>query len=103
MVGSIGDNRLGGWYGYRASKAALNQFMRTLANECRHSHPRATVVVMHPGTTDTNLSSPFQRNIEPGKLYNTQQTATRILSVLQQLKPQDSGRFYHWDGSQIPW
>jgi NAD(P)-dependent dehydrogenase (short-subunit alcohol dehydrogenase family) len=103
MVGSIGDNRLGGWYGYRASKAALNQFMRTLANECRVRHPRAAIVSIHPGTTDTDLSHPFQRNIEQGKLYTPEQTARRILDVLEPLGPPDSGRFFHWDGSEIPW
>ena len=103
MVGSIGDNRLGGWYGYRASKAALNQFMRTLANECRVRHPRAAIVAIHPGTTDTALSRPFQRNIEQGKLYSPEQTAQRILAVLEPLGPADSGRFFHWDGSEIPW
>ena len=103
MVGSIGDNRLGGWYGYRASKAALNQFMRTLANECRVRHPQAAIVTIHPGTTDTALSRPFQRNIEPGKLYAPERTARRILAVLEPLGPNDSGRFFNWDGSQIPW
>ncbi|MEJ2383673.1 MAG: CIA30 family protein [Xanthomonadales bacterium] len=103
MVGSIGDNRLGGWYGYRASKAALNQFMRTLANECRVRHPNAAIVSIHPGTTDTALSRPFQRNIEQGKLYTPEQTAKRILAVLEPLGPTDSGRFFHWDGSEIPW
>jgi NAD(P)-dependent dehydrogenase (short-subunit alcohol dehydrogenase family) len=103
MVGSIGDNRLGGWYGYRASKAALNQFMRTLANECRLSHPQATVVALHPGTTNTDLSRPFQRNIEPDRLYTAEQTASRMLGVLGALEPADSGRFFNWNGAEIPW
>ena len=103
MVGSIGDNRLGGWYGYRASKAALNQFMRTLANECRLSHPQATVVALHPGTTDTALSRPFQRNIEPDRLYTAEQTAGRLLGVLGALENADSGRFFNWNGTEIPW
>jgi NAD(P)-dependent dehydrogenase (short-subunit alcohol dehydrogenase family) len=103
MVGSIGDNRLGGWYGYRASKAALNQFLRTLANECRISHPAAAVVALHPGTTDTALSRPFQRSVDPRRLYSARQTAERILTVLEGLGPEQSGRFYNWDGSQIPW
>jgi NAD(P)-dependent dehydrogenase (short-subunit alcohol dehydrogenase family) len=103
MVGSIGDNRLGGWYGYRASKAALNQFMRTLSNECRVSHPQAAVVALHPGTTDTALTRPFQRNIDPQRLYTPEQTAERLLSVIDGLKPADSGRFFNWDGSEIPW
>lgn len=103
MVGSIGDNRLGGWYGYRASKAALNQFMRTLANECRHRFPNAVIVVAHPGTTDTDLSRPYQGNIEAGKLYTPEQTADRILRLASGLGTSDSGRFFNWDGTEIPW
>lgn len=103
MVGSIGDNRLGGWYGYRASKTALNQFVRTLSNECRLRHPRAAIVAIHPGTTDTKLSRPFQRNIASGKLYHPEQTAQRILKVLRGLDADHSGQFYNWDGSVIPW
>ena len=103
MVGSIGDNRLGGWYGYRASKAALNQFVRTLANECRVSHPGAAIVALHPGTTDTALTRPFQRNIEPDRLYTPETTATRILDVIDGLGQADSGRFLNWDGTEIPW
>jgi len=103
MVGSISDNRLGGWYGYRASKAALNQFLKTLAIECRMRHPRATVLAIHPGTTDTDLSRPFQRNIRPGKLYTPAQSAERILRVVQNSAPSDNGRFLNWDGREIPW
>jgi NAD(P)-dependent dehydrogenase (short-subunit alcohol dehydrogenase family) len=103
MVGSISDNRLGGWYGYRASKAALNQFIKTLANECRLRFPRAAVVAMHPGTTDTDLSRPFQRNVKPGKLYPPALSAQRILSVLEGVGPAQSGRFFNWDGKEIPW
>jgi len=102
-VGSIGDNRLGGWYGYRASKAALNQFLRTLSVEDRRRHPNGAVVAIHPGTTDTDLSRPFQRNVAPGKLYTPAETAGRILRVLEHLGPADSGRFFDWDGSEIPW
>ena len=103
MVGSIGDNRLGGWYGYRASKAALNQFLRTLSNECRFSHPNAAVVALHPGTTDTELSRPFQQRVESDKLYDVEQTAARLLRVLGGLDSSDSGQFYNWNGANIPW
>jgi NAD(P)-dependent dehydrogenase (short-subunit alcohol dehydrogenase family) len=103
MVGSIADNRLGGWYGYRASKAALNQFIRTLAIECRRTHPELCITAIHPGTTDTGLSRPFQANVEPGKLYSAQQTAARILEVVYAGTPGVSGRFVNWDGSDIPW
>ena len=103
MVGSIGDNRLGGWYGYRASKAALNQFVRTLAIECRHRHPRSAILAVHPGTTDTALSRPFQRRVDPEKLYNPERTAERILRLAAGFSPADSGRFFNWDGTEIPW
>ena len=103
MVGSIGDNRLGGWYGYRASKAALNQFLRTLSNECRFSHPNAAVVALHPGTTDTELSRPFQKHIDRDRVYRPERTAARLLHVLNGLGSADSGRFFNWNGSEIPW
>jgi len=103
MVGSIEDNRLGGWYGYRASKAALNQFIKTLSNECRFKFPRASIVAVHPGTTDTRLSRPFQRNIDGGRLYSVDQTAKRILGVLESLEVDQTGMFLNWDGSTIPW
>jgi NAD(P)-dependent dehydrogenase (short-subunit alcohol dehydrogenase family) len=103
MVGSIGDNRLGGWYAYRASKAALNQFLRTLAIECRRSHPQLCVTAIHPGTTDTALSRPFQGNVKQGKLYTPSQTAERVLRVVSAGQPEDSGRFVNWDGEPIPW
>lgn len=103
MVGSISDNRLGGWYGYRASKAALNQLLKTLSIECRTKYPQASILAIHPGTTDTGLSRPFQRNVKPGRLYTPRQTADRILGVIQSTGPADSGRFLNWDGSEIPW
>ena len=103
MVGSIGDNRLGGWYGYRASKAALNQFMRTLSVECRRSHPQLCVTAIHPGTTDTSLSRPFQANVRPGKLYMASQSATRIVKEVSAAKADQSGHFINWDGKPIPW
>lgn len=103
MVGSISDNRLGGWYGYRASKAALNQIIRTLAVECRVKYPNARILAIHPGTTDTGLSRPFQRNVKPGKLYTPAQTAHRILEVMHNTGPRQTGRFLNWDGKEIPW
>lgn len=103
MVGSIGDNRLGGWYGYRASKTALNQFIRTIANECRLKHPRAAIVAIHPGTTDTDLSRPFQKNVDPEKLYSPRTTADRLLKVLEGVDESHSGQFLNWNGSTIPW
>ncbi len=102
-IGSIGDNYLGGWYGYRASKAALNMFMRTTAIEYKRTCPRAIVVTLHPGTTDTQLSRPFQRNVPPEKLFPVDRTVQQLLTVLDQLKESDSGEFFSWDGSRLPW
>jgi len=103
MVGSIGDNRLGGWYGYRASKAALNQFIRTLSIECRTRYPQATILAIHPGTTDTGLSRPFHRNVKPDRLYTPRRTASRILEIVENTPASRSGCFLNWDGREIPW
>jgi NAD(P)-dependent dehydrogenase (short-subunit alcohol dehydrogenase family) len=102
-VGSIGDNQLGGWYGYRASKAALNMLMRTTAIEYSRKSPKTLVVMMHPGTTDTELSKPFQRNVPAGKLFPVEQTVAQLLSVIDGLQPEDNGEFFSWDGSRLPW
>ena len=102
-IGSIGDNYLGGWYGYRASKAALNMFMRTTAIEYKRTCPQAIVVTLHPGTTDTRLSRPFQRNVPPEKLFLVERTVQQLLAVLDQLQENDSGEFFSWDGSRLPW
>lgn len=102
-VGSIGDNHLGGWYGYRASKAALNMFMRTVAIEYSRKSPKTIVVTLHPGTTDTRLSKPFQRNVPPEKLFPVERTVSQLLSVLASLSNDDSGEFFSWDGSRLPW
>ncbi|HEX8387840.1 MAG TPA: SDR family NAD(P)-dependent oxidoreductase, partial [Sphingomonas sp.] len=100
-VGSISDNNLGGWYGYRASKAALNQLIRTLAIEERRRNPQAVVVALHPGTVDTDLSRPFQGNVQPGRLFAPDRAAVQLLDVLDGLKPVDSGRLFDWEGKQI--
>ncbi|MBF2008246.1 MAG: SDR family NAD(P)-dependent oxidoreductase [Chlorogloeopsis fritschii C42_A2020_084] len=102
-VGSIGDNQLGGWYGYRASKAALNMFMRNVAIEYGRTSPKTIVVTLHPGTTDTRLSQPFQKNVPAEKLFSVERTVTQLLAVLEKLQPDDSGQFFSWDGSRLPW
>jgi NAD(P)-dependent dehydrogenase (short-subunit alcohol dehydrogenase family) len=101
-VGSIGDNRLGGWHAYRAAKAALNQLVRTMAVELTRSHPQAFAVTLHPGTVDTPLSAPFQRGVAPDKLFTTDFAAGRLLSVLDGLDASASGGFFAWDGQAIP-
>jgi NAD(P)-dependent dehydrogenase (short-subunit alcohol dehydrogenase family) len=102
-VGSIGDNQLGGWYGYRASKAALNMFMKTAAIEYSRKSPNTIVALLHPGTTDTRLSQPFQRNVPPEKLFSTERTVEQLWRILKQLELTDSGQFFSWDGTQLPW
>lgn len=102
-IGSISDNHLGGWYGYRASKAALNMLMRTAAIEYRRKSPNTIIVLLHPGTTDTHLSVPFQRNVPPGNLFSVERTVKQLLTVLEQVTPEDSGQFFSWDGSRLPW
>ncbi|HZF42352.1 MAG TPA: SDR family NAD(P)-dependent oxidoreductase [Sphingomonadaceae bacterium] len=101
-VGSIGDNRLGGWYGYRASKAALNMFVRTASVELARTRPRAIIVGLHPGTVDTGLSKPFQRNVAPGKLFTPATSAAHLLDVIDALKRPDSGNCLDWGGETIP-
>lgn len=103
MVGSISDNRSGGWYSYRMSKAALNMFVKTLSIEWRRRFPQACIAAIHPGTTDTSLSVPFQQNIKDGKLYTPQLSAERIYRVLSAMTSEDSGHFFHWDGSKLDW
>ncbi|MEQ1552018.1 SDR family NAD(P)-dependent oxidoreductase [Sphingorhabdus sp.] len=101
-VGSISDNRLGGWHAYRASKAALNMIVRNLAIEMARTHPQAIIVALHPGTVDTELSSPFQRSVAPEKLFTADYAAERMLQVLGDLSPEDSGHLFAWDGEKIP-
>ncbi len=102
-VGSIGDNRLGGWYAYRASKAALNQLMRTLAIELRRHNKQSVCVTLHPGTTDTVLSRPFQQRVPPEQLFSAERAARQLLHVLDDLNPDQTGGFFAWDGQSIPW
>lgn len=100
-VGSISDNRLGGWYSYRASKAALNMLIRTLSVELKRKNPSACCVGLHPGTVDTALSAPFQRNVPKRKLFTPEYSAARLLDVLAELEAQDSGKLFAWDGQEI--
>lgn len=101
-VGSISDNRLGGWYAYRASKAALNMIVRNVAIELGRVNPKAIAVTLHPGTVDTGLSAPFQRAVEKGRLFSPDQAAQYLLKVIDGLTPEQSGQCLAWDGSVIP-
>ncbi len=99
-VGSIGDNRLGGWYGYRASKAALNMFVKTAAIELRRTHPGAVLAALHPGTVASVLSRPFRGDA----IGRTPDEATAdMLAVLDGLGPEDTGAFVAYDGQRLPW
>lgn len=100
-VGSISDNRLGGWYGYRAAKAALNQIIKSAAIEIARGRPQALCVALHPGTVDTGLSAPFQGNVAEDKLFTPDYSAKRLLAVLDGLTPGDSGGIFAWDGERI--
>jgi len=102
-VGSIGDNQLGGWSSYRASKAALNMCLKNIANEWRLKLKNVSVAALHPGTTDTELSKPFQKNVPANKLFSPAQTADYLYDIFNSLTPEKSGRFWAWDGSEIEW
>lgn len=100
-VGSISDNRTGGWYGYRAAKAALNMMLANLAIETAAKSPEAIVCGLHPGTVDTKLSAPFQAGVRSGGLFAPEQSAGHLLAVMDGLSPSDSGGVFAWDGKRI--
>lgn len=102
-VGSIGDNRLGGWYSYRASKAALNQLLHTASIELSRLNPNSCVLSLHPGTTDTDLSKPFQANVPADKLFTAHYSAECLLAQIERHGPAQTGTFWGWDGLPIPW
>ena len=101
-VGSIGDNRAGGWHAYRASKAALNMILRNLAIETGRRNPEAICVGLHPGTVDTGLSRPFQRGVAEGQLFTPETSARHLLGVIDGLTAADNGNVLAWDGQTIP-
>jgi NAD(P)-dependent dehydrogenase (short-subunit alcohol dehydrogenase family) len=100
-VGSISDNRSGGWYGYRASKAALNMIVKTAAIELQRARSEAICVALHPGTVDTALSEPFQARVPTDKLFTRELAARQLLDVVSRLRSHNSGRIFAWDGSEI--
>lgn len=101
-VGSIEDNRLGGWYSYRASKAALNMLLRTASIEVKRQNKEAIVLGLHPGTVDSALSKPFQKNVPKGRLFAPDLAAQRLLTVMETARPSDSGILFDYAGNQIP-
>ena len=100
-VGSISDNRLGGWYSYRASKAALNMVIKNAAIEMGRRYKQAVIVGLHPGTVDSPLSKPFQSHVPEGKLFAPEYAAEQLLSVLDGLTPDDSGKCFAWDSKEV--
>ena len=100
-VGSISDNRMGGWASYRASKAALNMLIKTFAIEQSRRFPDRVVVTLHPGTVETSLSKPFTKNYSLDKLFSPTRAANQLLNVLNDLEPSSSGDAIAWDGSRI--
>jgi len=103
MVGSIGDNKLGGWYGYRSSKAALNMMIKTASVEIARSNKQACLAAIHPGTTQGPLSKPFAGGVSKDKYYTPEQSAKRIINLAESLNSEQTGSFFNWDGSILPW
>lgn len=103
MVGSIEDNSLGGWYGYRSSKAALNMMVKTASIEMKRLNKMASLAVIHPGTTIGPLSKPFASGVSKDKYYTAEQSSKRILAITESLTPQQTGSFFNWDGTHLPW
>lgn len=101
-VGSIGDNRLGGWHSYRASKAALNMLLKNFAIELARTHPQAVVAGLHPGTVDTGLSAPFRKGLPDGQLTDPDTCAANLLAVCERLRPEHSGAVFDWRGERVP-
>lgn len=101
-VGSIGDNNLGGWHSYRASKTALNQLTKNASLEFARRKDKIVCILLHPGTVDTNLSKPFQRNVPPGKLFTKEFSVQKLLHIINNVKNHDNGKFFAWDGQEIP-
>lgn len=101
-VGSISDNRLGGWYAYRASKAALNMVLKTLSIEYGRRFKETVIIGLHPGTVDTDLSKPFQSNVPQGKLFTPEYSVEKLLNVIDNASSDDSGSLLAWDGQTVP-
>ena len=102
-VGSLTDNRLGGWVSYRASKAALNMIIRTFSIEQARSKPKCVMVALQPGTVDTPLSEPFTAGRPPDMILSADESAGHLLTVMDRLEASDTGGFFAWDGQSVPY
>ena len=100
-IGSISDNKLGGWYAYRSSKSALNMIIKNASIEIGRRNKKAIIVGLHPGTVDSNLSKPFQSNIPDGKLFTPEYSVGKLLKVLDSLTVESSGRCFSWEGKEV--
>lgn len=100
-VGSISDNRLGGWYSYRASKAALNMLIKTASIEMKRKNKQAILVGLHPGTVDSDLSKPFQKNVPEGKLFSPEQSISQLVKVLEGVSIEETGKCFAYDGEEV--
>ena len=100
-VGSISDNKLGGWYSYRASKTALNQIIKNFSIEVRRSNPNAIFIGLQPGTVKSFLSKPFEKNVRSENLFTPEYSASKMLEVIDNLNLEDTGKVYAWDGEEI--
>ncbi|CAJ2657845.1 unnamed protein product [Trifolium pratense] len=102
-VASIGNNRLGDWHSYRSSKTALNQLSKTISLEFARKKDPIISILLHPGTVDTDLTKPFQKNIPKEKLLTKEYSVQKLLHIINNVKSQDNGKFFAWDGQEIPW
>ena len=100
-VGSISDNKLGGWYSYRASKTALNQIVKNFSIEIKRSNPNSVFIGLQPGTVKSNLSKPFEKNVKNENLFTPDYSATKLLEVIDTVTSDDSGKLYAWNGEEI--
>ena len=100
-VGSISDNRMGGWYAYRASKTALNMILKNIAIETGRKNKNAIIIGLHPGTVNSNLSKPFQGNVPSEKLFTPDYSAEKLSKLLLALTPEETGKIFAWDGQEI--
>ena len=100
-VGSISDNKLGGWYSYRASKSALNQIIKNFSIEAKRTNPSGIIIGLQPGTVKSKLSEPFQQNVKKGKLFLPEDSVTNLTKVVETVLQNDSGKMFDWEGKEI--
>ena len=100
-VGSISDNKTGGWYAYRSSKTALNQIIKNFSIELRRTNPNAIIFGLQPGTVDSNLSEPFKRNVKEGNLFTPDYSVSMLKKIINEASPRNSGSLIAWDGEEI--